>query len=41
MLKITVNDWRAAVGMLVLFALVLLESNVTLPVWNAIKELLA
>ena len=40
-LKITRNDWYAALGMAVLILLVILESHVTLPVWNAIKGLFA
>ena len=40
-LKITKNDWYAALGVAVLIALVLLESHVTLPVWNLVKGLFA
>ncbi len=40
-LKITKNDWVAAAGMAALILLVLGESQVTLPLWNAIKELFA
>jgi len=40
-LKITKNDWYAALGVAVLIALVLLESHVTLPVWNMVKGLFA
>ena len=39
-LKITANDWYAALGVAVLIAAILLESHVTLPVWNAVKGLL-
>ncbi len=38
-LKITKNDWIAAVGVAGLIVLILLESHVTLPIWNAIKGL--
>ena len=40
-LKITRNDWLAAAGVAVLIVLILTEGYVTLPVWNAIKGLLA
>ena len=39
-LKITKNDWLAAAGVAVLIMLILLESNVTLPLWAAVKGLL-
>ena len=39
-LKVTKNDWYAAAAMCGLVALILLESHVTLPVWNAVKGLL-
>ena len=39
-LKITKNDWLAAAGVAVLIVLILLESNVTLPLWAAVKGLL-
>ena len=38
-LKITSNDWLAALGVAVLIAAILLESHVTLPIWNAVKGL--
>ncbi len=38
-LKITKNDWIAAAGVAGLIVLILLESQVTLPIWNAIKGL--
>ncbi len=40
-LKITKNDWLAALGVAVLIALILTESYVTLPLWAAVKELFA
>ena len=40
-LKITKNDWYAALGVAALIVLVLLESHVTLPVWNMVKGLFA
>ena len=40
-LKITKNDYLAALGMIVLIALVVLASHVTLPVWNMVKGLFA
>ncbi|MBQ2929904.1 MAG: energy-coupling factor transporter transmembrane protein EcfT [Clostridia bacterium] len=40
-LKITSNDWLAALGVAVLIAAILLESHVTLPIWNAVKGLFA
>ena len=40
-LKITKNDWYAALGMAALIAVIVLESHVTLPVWNAVKGLFA
>jgi len=40
-LKITRNDWLAAAGVLVLIALILTESMVTLPIWAAVKGLFA
>ena len=40
-LKITRNDWYSAMGVAALLALILLESHVTLPVWNLMKGLLA
>ena len=39
-LKITSNDWLAALSVAVLIALILLESHVTLPIWNGIKGML-
>ena len=39
-LKITKNDYLAAAGVAVLIVLILLESNVTLPLWAAVKGLL-
>ncbi len=40
-LKITKNDYLAALAMIVLIALVVLESHVTLPIWNMVKGLFA
>lgn len=40
-LKITKNDWYAAAGVAVLIAAILLESHVSLPIWNAVKGLFA
>ncbi len=40
-LKITRNDWFAAAGVAVLIALIVLESRVTLPLWNMVKGLFA
>ena len=40
-LKITKNDWLAALGLAVLIALIVTESYVTLPLWTAVKGLLA
>ncbi|MBR6668680.1 MAG: energy-coupling factor transporter transmembrane protein EcfT [Clostridia bacterium] len=40
-LKITSNDWLAALGMAVLIALILTEGYVTLPLWAAVKGLFA
>ena len=40
-LKITSYDWLAALGVAVLIAAILLESHVTLPIWNAVKGLFA
>ena len=40
-LKITRNDGYAALGMLALIVLVLAESHVTLPIWDAVKGLFA
>ena len=40
-LKITRNDWYAALGVAALIALVVLESHVTLPLWNMVKGLVA
>ena len=40
-LKITKNDWFAALGMAALIAVILLESRVTLPLWAMVKGLLA
>ncbi len=40
-LKITKNDWLAALGVAALIALILVESHVTLPIWNAVKGLFA
>ena len=40
-LAITKNDWLAAAAVAGLLALILLEGNVTLPIWAAIKEMLA
>ena len=40
-LAITKNDWLAAAAVAGLLALILLEVNVTLPIWAAIKEMLA
>ena len=39
-LKITSNDWLAALSVAVLIALIILESHVTLPIWNGIKGML-
>ncbi len=39
-LKITVNDGYAALTVIALMALILLEGHVTLPIWNAMKGLL-
>ena len=38
-LKITKNDWLAAAGVALLIAVIVLESHITLPVWNAVKGL--
>ena len=40
-LKVTSNDWLAALGVAVLITAILLESHVTLPIWNAVKGLFA
>ena len=40
-LKITKNDWLAALAVAALIALILTESCVTLPIWNAVKGLIA
>ena len=40
-LKVTKNDWLAALGVAVLIALILTEGFVTLPIWNAVKGLFA
>ncbi len=40
-LKITKNDWLAALGVAVLIALILTEGYVTLPLWAAVKGLFA
>ena len=40
-LKITKNDWLAALGVAVLITLILTEGFVTLPIWNAVKGLFA
>lgn len=40
-LKITKNDWLAAAGVALLIAVIVLESHITLPVWNAVKGLFA
>jgi energy-coupling factor transport system permease protein len=40
-LKVTKNDWLAALGVAVLIALILTESMVTLPIWAAVKGLFA
>ena len=40
-LKVTKNDWLAALGVAVLIALILTESCVTLPIWAAVKGLMA
>ena len=40
-LKITSNDWLAALGVAVLIALILTEGYVTLPLWAAVKGLFA
>ena len=40
-LKITKNDWLAALGICVLIALIIGESYVTLPIWNLVKGLFA
>ena len=40
-LKVTKNDWLAALGVAVLIALILTESMVTLPIWAAAKGLFA
>ena len=40
-LKITRNDWLAVAGVLALIAVILLESRITLPLWNMVKGLMA
>ena len=40
-LKVTKNDWIAALGVAVLIALILTESYITLPIWAAVKGLMA
>ena len=40
-LKITKNDWLAALGVAALIVLILTESYVTLPIWNLAKGLFA
>ena len=40
-LKVTKNDWLAALGVAALIALILTESCVTLPIWAAVKGLFA
>ena len=40
-LAITKNDWLAAAAVAGLLALILLEGNVTLPLWNMVKGLFA
>ena len=40
-LKITKNDWLAAAGVALLIAVIVLESHITLPIWNAVKGLFA
>nr|MBR4281019.1 energy-coupling factor transporter transmembrane protein EcfT [Clostridia bacterium] len=40
-LKITRNDWLAALAVAALIALILTESMVTLPIWAAVKGLFA
>lgn len=40
-LKITKNDWLAAASVALLIAVIVLESHITLPVWNAVKGLFA
>ena len=40
-LKITKNDWLAAAGVAALIVLIVLESHVTLPIWNMVKGLFA
>ena len=40
-LKVTKNDWLAALGVAVLIALILTEGYVTLPLWAAVKGLFA
>ncbi len=40
-LKITRNDLYAALGVAALILLIVLESRITLPIWNAVKGLLA
>lgn len=39
-LKITMNDGYAALAVIALMALILLEGHVTVPIWNAMKGLL-
>ncbi len=40
-LKITKNDWLAAAGVAALILLIIVESHVTLPIWNMVKGLFA
>ncbi|MGN1367840.1 MAG: energy-coupling factor transporter transmembrane component T family protein [Aristaeellaceae bacterium] len=40
-LKVTRNDWIAAACLALLIVVVMLESNVTLPIWHAVKGLFA
>ena len=40
-LKITRNDWLAALAVAVLIAAILLECRITLPIWAAVKGLMA
>ena len=40
-LKITKNDWLAAAGVAALIVLIVLESHVTMPLWNMVKGLFA
>lgn len=40
-LKITKNDWLAAAGVAALIVLIVLESHVTLPLWNMVKGMFA